>query len=317
MKAIPSTISDQAKNLIEAIPNPNNTPSLPDPDAQVIWDIIHAANEEKSKANNESITRIYAPSIEELNLGGVPVLSVTPKNWHDNGKVIVYIHGGGYTFFSAYTTLTSCVPVADDTGTRIISIDYTLAPKAQWQEILDQCLTVVCMLKEKGYDFSDIAIYGDSAGGALAAAVALKMRDDGYGLPSAIVLWSPWSDITQTGDSHITLADADPCYRHQEHLLPCAKAYAPVEDHKHPYVSPVYADYSSGFPPTLIQGGTREVFLSHFVRHYQALDQADIEVKLDLYEGMVHAFQAFGPLLPETKIARSKMVEFLNKVWAD
>ena len=92
-----------------------------------------------------------------------------------------------------------------------------------------------------------------------------------------------------------------------------AEAQAPPEDQKHPYVSPVYGDYSKGFPPTLIQAGTKETFLSNAIRHYQVLDQAGIPVKLDLYEGMWHVFQAFPWWLPESRLARQKVGRFLDQ----
>jgi monoterpene epsilon-lactone hydrolase len=77
-------------------------------------------------------------------------------------------------------------------------------------------------------------------------------------------------------------------------------------------VSPVYADFNKGFPPTLIQGGTKEIFLSNMVRFYQALDQAGIPVRLDIYEGMWHVFQAYHWNLPESRLARKKMSDFFQ-----
>ena len=159
----------------------------------------------------------------------------------------------------------------------------------------------------------DIAIYGDSAGGGLAAGSVLKMRDQGMGMPAAVVLWSPWSDITETGDTYVTLKHAEPSYIYENVLKPSANAYADPKDQKHPYVSPVYGDYTKGFPPTLIQGGTKEIFLSNFVRHYQALDAAGQTVKLDLYEGMIHVFMVAIPDSPESKLALSKVDAFLKE----
>jgi acetyl esterase/lipase len=139
------------------------------------------------------------------------------------------------------------------------------------------------------------------------------MRDRGMGMPAAVVLWSPWSDITNTGDTYATLADADPVLRYPGNLKNCADAYAEPKDQKNPYVSPVYGDYSKGFPPTLIQVGTKEIFLSNAVRLYQALDNADVSVKLDPYEGMYHVFQAFNWNLPESQLARKKVSAFLDQ----
>ena len=110
----------------------------------------------------------------------------------------------------------------------------------------------------------------------------------------------------------MTLSGAEPFYTYPDHLGKSALAYADPEDQKHPYVSPIYGDYSKGFPPTLIQGGTKEIFLSDFIRHYQALGTAGQTVKLDLYEGMVHVFQAFLAGSPESDLALSKCADFLQ-----
>ncbi len=96
-------------------------------------------------------------------------------------------------------------------------------------------------------------------------------------------------------------------------LGPSADAYADPKDQKHPYVSPVYGDFKKGFPPTLIYGGAREIFLSNFVRLYQALDTAGQTVKLDIYEGMPHVFQIRLPQSPESVAAMKKMDAFLVK----
>ena len=111
----------------------------------------------------------------------------------------------------------------------------------------------------------------------------------------------------------MTLRDAEPYYTYENLLGPSALAYADAKDHKHPYVSPVYGDFSKGFPPTLIQGGTKEIFLSNFVRLYQALDQAGQNAKLDIYEGMPHVFVPMLPDTPESKAAMTKANAWVTK----
>jgi acetyl esterase/lipase len=172
---------------------------------------------------------------------------------------------------------------------------------------------VIEALIKEGHSLQEIAIYGESAGGGMAAAAVLKMRDQRLGMPAAVVLWSPWSDITDSGDTYTTLQEADPLLYYPGNLKHCADAYAAPAEQRHPYVSPVYADYSKGFPPTLIQVGTREIFLSNAVRQYQAMDQAGIPVKLDPYEGMWHIFQVFTYEIPEAKVARQKVRAFLDQ----
>jgi epsilon-lactone hydrolase len=227
--------------------------------------------------------------------------------------VLVYTHGGAYTLLSAYSTLGCSLLVAHETGLRVISVDYTVAPFAKYDQITDEIMAVFKALSEERYRPQDIAIYGDSAGGSLAAGVVLKMRDKGFAMPAAVVLFSPWADITKTGDTYVTLSHAETNFIYEKHLKPCADAYANPEDQKNPYVSPVYGDYTKGFPPTLIQGGTKEIFLSNFIRLYQALDTAGQTVKLDLYEGMPHIFQWGLPGSRESKLALKKMKQFLYK----
>jgi acetyl esterase/lipase len=235
-----------------------------------------------------------------------------PKGWEDNGKVIVFTHGGGYTQQSALSSFPQGGQVADATGIRVLGVDYTLVPHAKWQEVTDQVVTVFEEILKQGYTVQDIAIFGDSAVGGLAAGCTLKMRDLGMGMPAAVALWSPFGDVTCPGDTYTTLKDAEPFLTYDLHIKACADAYAAPEDQKHPYVSPVYGDYSKGFPPTLIQGGVKEHMLSTFVRLYQAMDMAGVDVKLDLYEGMPHVFQA-TPHLPESKVAVGKTATFLKK----
>ena len=195
---------------------------------------------------------------------------------------------------------------------RVISVDYTVSPKGKWQEVTSQVVSVIKALLKEGYSLKDIGIYGDSAGGGLAAGSVLKARDEAVGLVGAVVLWSPWSDITETGDTYTTHKNSSPVLVYEKNLEHAANSYADAKDQKHPYVSPVYGDYTKGFPPTLIQVGTKEIFLSNAVRLYQALDISGIPVKIDPYEGMWHVFQGSHWKIPESQLAREKMTDFLK-----
>ena len=310
---VPTTVSEGWQDVYEKLPDPTQMATLPGPDDIEAWGKVHSSIEEAQESNIQGIIQHYALHVESRDFGGVPVLEVTPKGWKDNGKVLVYVHGGAYTMFSARTSLGSSGPVAAHTGLRVIAVDYTNPPRAKWQEVTDQVLTVFRELMKQGYAMKDIGLYGDSAGGGLAAGSVLKLRDAGLGTPAAVVLWSPWADITETGDTYQTLKEAEPNFLYEKVLGPSADAYACQEDQKHPYVSPVYGDFTKGFSPTLIQGGTREIFLSNFVRLYQAIDTSGQTVKLDLYEGMPHVFQVKLPESPESLTALKKMDAFLVK----
>jgi acetyl esterase/lipase len=309
---IPETVSQEAQNELRTM-SKRDRREWPAPDDAAGWRSQWEYNEEAWQPFNDSVAELFNPAIADTVMGGTPVLDIRPQGWTDNGRVLVYIHGGAYVLFSAYTTLMGSVPVADRLSTRVISVNYTNPPAAKSEVILDQIIAVVKSLVEAGYELKNIGMYGDSAGGALTAGSILKMRDEGLGMPGAAVLISPWADITESGDTYATLKEEDPILNYRYALGPASLAYADPELHRTPYVSPVYADFSRGFPPTLIQGGTKEIFLSNFVRLYQAMDQAGITVKLDLYEGMWHVFQEINYDLPESETAHRKMDSFFRQ----
>ncbi len=308
---VPTTISREAQAVLRSFAYKEVHKDLPGPDDMAGWQQYWEANEKKWTAYNDTLVLKYQPVLKDTLYGGVPVIEVIPKTWKNKDKILVYIHGGAYTFFSARTMLIGSVPIADVTGMKVVSIDYTNPPKARFNQILNQLITVLRTLQRQGYTPQNIGIYGDSAGGALAAGVVLMMRDLGMGIPGVVVLISPWSDISENGDSYHTLKGDDPIIAYGNSLDESALAYAPPGEHKNPYVSPVYGDYTKGFPPTLIQGGTKEIFLSNFVRQYQAIDLAGIPVKLDLYEGMWHVFQEINYDLPESAIAHKKFRDWV------
>jgi monoterpene epsilon-lactone hydrolase len=308
----PTTISKEATAALAEYSLKGRNKLLPKPNDIEAWKAVQANMEKDFESAVEAAATKYQPQIIKRKMGGVSVLDVRPKGWKENKKVLVYTHGGAYTLFSATSTLGGVLPIANEAGLRVVTVDYTLAPHAKWDEITDQVISVIQALVKDGHPLANIAIYGDSAGGGLAAGAVLKMRDKGLGLPAAVVLWSPWSDITETGDTYSTLKNVDPLLSYSAALSNSADAYAAKKDQKNPYVSPVYGDYSKGFPPTLIQVGTKEIFLSNAVRLYQALDRAGIKVKLDPYEGMWHVFIAADSDLPESILARNKMKTFLE-----
>ncbi len=310
---VPDTASVEARKYLESLPDPATLPAAPAADDVAGWKRVWQANEKANEPRVKSTLDRYEPMLAERMLGVVPVIDIKPKGWKDDGKVLVYLHGGGYTFNSARSRLPSGVLAADSTGLRVVAVDYTVAPVGTWQKVTDEVLAVFEGLQKEGYQLKDIAIYGESAGGGLAAGSVLKMRDKDLGMPAAVVLWSPWADITDSGDSAITMKQFDPNHIYDTHLKTSADAYADPKDQKHPYVSPIYGDFSKGFPPTLIQGGTREIFLSNFVRLYRVMDAGGAVAVLDLYDGMPHNFQFRISDGVESKTALQKTKVFLRE----
>ena len=309
---IPESVSEEAQEFLRSLRNPASMPAFPNPGDLDGWRKLQSLVEGPAKAQSEEILQRYAPAVIQRVLGSINVLEVCPKGWHGSRCVAVYVHGGAHTLYSAASTAGRAAMFAHDTGLRVISVDYTLAPFAKYDQMSDQVVAVVQALLSEGHALEEMILYGESSGGGLAASAILKMRDRGLGMPAAAVLVSPWVDVTRTGDTEFTLAHAEPNYLYEKHSIRAAAAYADPKDQKQPYVSPVYGDFTKGFPPTLIQGGTKETLLSGFIRLYQALDTAGQAVKLDLYEGMPHNFASRIPESPEARIARGKIRDFVH-----
>ncbi len=313
----PKTISAEAQKMMKTFKRSNrNLASTPKGDApHSEWLKFQNHIDSLVLSGLQPIKDFYKPQIDTIKIGGIRAIDIKPKNYKKSNKVIFYIHGGAYVVLHADVTLASMLPLAENSGLRIIAIDYTLAPQAKFSKIIAEVIQFYKGLLQQ-YDAKNIAIYGDSAGGSLTASSVLKMRDLGIKLPAAVVLWSPWSDIDAIGDSYHTLADNDPLLINPNFLENAALAYAPKSEFKNPYVSPVYGDFTKEFPPTLIQVGSKEIFLSNAIRMYRNLDNAGKTVKLDVYEGMWHVWQGHY-FLPESKKAventKKFMFKYLNK----
>jgi acetyl esterase/lipase len=309
---VPTTVSRHAQQALRAMNNFRiYAGSVPRFDDLAGWRTLHDELEASNEADNAQAVERTGVSVTDAILGGVPVLDIRPRGWSENHKVLVYTHGGGYTHLSARSTLVSSAVMSAATGLRVIAVDYTTAPFAKWDVIQDQVISVFEALVADGYTMEDIALYGESAGGGLAISTVLNLRDRGLGMPAAVVLRSPWADLTNEGDTARTLKDADPMLSYAGVLEHSARAYAGGLDLNDPRISPVYANFSKGFSPSLIIDGTKCIFLSTSVRLFQALDQAGQETKLDIYEGMWHVFQLVP--VPESQVSIEKSAIFINK----
>lgn len=310
---VPTTVSPEAaKDLTAIYAASSRRPPAARPASLEDWDRQREALEQVMIPASNALVAKLGASVRDDQVGGVPVVRIRPARYAPNRRILIYLHGGGYTRFSAHSRLGPPALVAAATGDEVISIDYTVAPRGNWKTATDQVIAVWQALLAKGTAAASIGMFGDSAGGGLAAGSVLKMRDRGLPLPGALYLMSPWSDLSDEGDSYQTLASADPVLDLDSSAWN-AEVYADPKDRKNPYVSPVYGDYAKAFPPTLIQGGTREMFLSNCVREYQAIRGGGHEAVLDLYEGMPHVFQGSLPNAPETRTAIARAAAFFGK----
>ncbi len=308
---IPPSMSQEAQEFLKTMAAAKTYAiPVPEPDDLAGWKKTHDMGEVFNKDKSEKALAASKATATDTKLGGVDVIDIRPQGWKDNGKVLVYVHGGGYCLFSAHSTLAIAVPMVVATGLRVISVDYTLAPEAHFDTIQGQIVSVFDALLEAGYTMGDIAIYGDSAGGTMTASTVLNLRDQGKGMPAAAVFWSPNPDLSSPNDSTVTLDAADPILTYSTLLVSGSKAYAGKVALDDPRAAPYYADLSKGFSPSLIVVGTKEMLLSSSVRFYQKLEAAGQSVKLDVYEGMWHVFPQYD--LPESRVAVEKSAKFVN-----
>ncbi len=307
---VPPTVSPEAaEELNKLYAKLAHAPRRERPKNQDDWDRANARLAAVATPISTATADALHVTRSEDRLGGVPVLRIRPANYKPAKSLILYLHGGAYTFLSAASSLSIPALMSTASGREVISIDYALAPRADWHVVTDQVVAVWKAVLASGVKAESVGIMGDSAGGGLAAGAVLKMRDLHLPLPGALYLISPGTDISGAGDTYTTLAAVDPILS-TETTAWSAEAYAAVADQKNPYVSPVYGDYSKAFPPTLLQVGTREHLLSSSVREYQAIRSGGHEAVLDVYEGMPHVWVSLIPQAPETKTAIKRGADF-------
>ena len=310
---VPPTISPEAAAVFERyralLLSPNPTPPTGS-DAE--FEAMYQAGEQSAAANAEALVKSLDPTVTEHEMGGVRTLEILPKDYRDDGTVLLHVHGGGFVLGSARSSLRGTALMAHETGRRVISIDYTVAPKGRWPLVTDQVMAVYRATLADGHEPNRIGMFGESAGGNIVAGTALKIRDNGLPLPAGLLLVSPATDLSGEGDSRVLLEEADPVLR-PGMAQPGINAYAPPCDHRNPYVSPVHGDFAKGYPPTLIQGGTKEWLLSDFVRLHRAIRGAGGNCRLELYEGMPHGFPAIMIDAPEGREAMAEAAAFWNE----
>lgn len=208
---------------------------------------------------------------------------------HMKKYVILYCHGGGYSTGSRVYARTLTTKLAMSTSMDVLSFDYRLAPEHPYPAATEDAMKVWNYLMLLGYGARDVILAGDSAGGNLALSLALQLKAQKRLLPRGLILMSPWTDLTASGQSHETKAAIDPVLN-AGYLAEMTGNYAAEEKLNDPFISPLFGDYE-GFPPVYIQVGENEVLLDDSVMLYRKLLHANVSVRLDRFPGMWHVFQ--------------------------
>jgi monoterpene epsilon-lactone hydrolase len=225
---------------------------------------------------------------------------------------ILYLHGGGYYFCSPRSHRSIVFGLATRSGAPAFSLDYRLAPEARFPAALDDALAAYRLLLASGRPAESIVIAGDSAGGGLALATLVALRDAGDPLPAGGVLFSPWTDLAASGASIRINDGADPMFSGPA-IGRAAKLYLGDTPATHPYASPVYADLH-GLPPLFIQAGSTEVLLDDSRRVAENARSEGVPVELQVWPNMPHVWQIFTPFIPEARRALDGAAAFVREV---
>jgi acetyl esterase/lipase len=245
---------------------------------------------------------------EQIEIGGIPAVSIRVGEGKPS-VTILHFHGGVYAMGSGETSVGLAADIARRSSSHVISVDYRLAPENPYPAATDDALAAYRGLLDEVTDSSSIAISGESAGAGLALATALAARQAGLRLPDALVLLSPWADLTQSGASMQTKAEVDPTIMAAA-LQVRADDYLAGADPRGPLVSPIFADLS-GMPAMLIQVGSHEVLLDDAVRLAAKAATDDVNVILDVIAGAPHVSQSFAGILEEAASALDRVAAFL------
>lgn len=250
---------------------------------------------------------------ESFMRGGVTGIECRPADAADDAPVLLYLHGGGFRIASALAYRSYGSHLAAVLGARVLLVDYRLAPEHPFPAAVDDCFAVWESLLADGVDAGRIVVAGDSAGGGLAASVAMHALSDGV-LPAGIICCSPWVDLTISAETYDSRAEVDKLFSRTS-AEEAKAAYLVDRDAKDPIASPVFGDWN-GAPPLLILVGDHEVLLDDAHLLTQVAGEAGVQVTLSIYPEMPHIWTMSYPAFPEAIEGVEEMAAFFRRVTA-
>ena len=309
---VPTTASEQLQVSIAA---PYRVPTWnANPKSTAEWkEVIAKAAAAGAPARKEAREKLGV-TMEETVIGGVKAFILSPKVVPavKQNRLLVHVHGGGYVYNPGEAGTGEAALMAGYGGFKVISIDYRMPPDHPYPAAMDDAMAV-WKAALKLQDPHNMAIFGTSTGGGMTLAMILRAKAEGLALPAAIAPGTPWSDLTETGDTYKTNEWIDNVLvSYSGYLSHAALLYANGRDLKDPQLSPIYGDFT-GFPPAILTSGTRDLFLSLTVLTHRKLRRAGVEAELQVFEGMSHAQYNFDAFAPETKETFGEIARFFDK----
>lgn len=309
----PAGASDVLADSIRVTPVPDveaNRQLIPSSEAE--WVVAVEERDEKNRAIAGVLADQFALTVEEEHIDGVGTYRVTPPeiDRRHQDHLFVYVHGGAYVLGAGEAGLPEAMLIAARTKMQVLSIDYRMPPQHPFPAALDDVIAVwENVLGTRSV--SSVALGGVSAGGGLILTAVSKLIGGGHQTPQALYAGTPWTDLTRTGDSYYTNEGVDRLLVGYDGILAAAaRLYAGVHDLTDPLISPVYGDFT-GFPPTFLVTGTRDLFLSNTVRTHTKLRAAGVTADLLVFEGVSHGDYAAEATSPESLLTYAELNSFL------
>ena len=243
--------------------------------------------------------------------GGVEVISCIRQESSEDPSLL-YFHGGGYRLGSAASYRAYGSHLARACSARVLLVDYRLAPEHPFPAAVDDALVAYRWVLGQQPSPRRIVVGGDSAGGGLAAALALRTRDEGMPLPAGVICLSPWADLTNTAGSYTRCAESDALFSKLS-ADEAAGLYLDGADPAHPLASPLRGDWR-GLPPLFIQASECEVLTDDATGLASNARGAGVDVELRLYADMPHVWQVHYPIFPEAVQAVDQVGAFIARV---
>jgi len=264
-------------------------------------------------AREEAASRLFrmpaGVKVQTAQVGGCPGEWLLPER-QDSEGVVLFLHGGAYTGGSCITHRALAARLACSSRHRVFNPGYRLAPEHPFPAALDDALLAYRALR-LAHPGAAIALSGDSAGGGLALALAVSVRDQGIAAPVALALMSPWTDLALSHPTHVTKAALDPYFPSKERLSVAARHYAGDTSLQHPLVSPHYAQLHQ-LPPTLIHVGTLEALLDDSRMLAERMNAQGSGARLKVFPGMWHVWQTLGGRMREADQSVAELGAFLH-----
>ena len=276
--------------------------------------VPEGASLEEMRAGIDAMGAMF-PSLDDVTATAVDAGGVDAEwfdvNGGDSGRVLLYLHGGGYVIGSVQSHRPMIERITKAINGRVLALNYRLAPEHPFPAAVEDAVAAYRWLLKQNVAPGRIAIAGDSAGGGLTLATLLAIRDAGLAMPACAVPISPWTDMECTGASIESRAAVDPIVQ-KEILLQMGGTYLNGADPKSPLAAPFHGDFT-GLPPLLIQVGDAEVLLDDSTRLEQKLKAAGVAVTVEVWDDMIHVWHLFAPMLDKGQEAIDRLGEFVHK----